>query len=336
MFRLGSCVFLFAVVSLTAYQTAPAPACGDYDQFDPEVVAVAGKIERGIVRDGHFYAVSSKGQLIDVDLKKRQARNLGDFGLKLTPLLDVADGKVCVTTDRQVAVINLKTGKVEKAAPQVRAACGVSLLSGEHVAVAEEASVESADMVWGTRRTLVQLDKDEQPAAHNVTMQHAGQTLYVADARNGTVSVFDLKTGKEGERIELASEGFDSACVVGDKAFVAHQRQGWGRKTPRFEIVELKTGKRKALEVPSDVSALGRRWNEKIEDKRINLVASADGTVLLSGKEKVYQYDAEGKLIGVLALKDRGQVVGGWDGQVLLASDSALRLVKLEKPAAKQ
>src|SRR5205823_13114723 len=92
----------------------------------------------------------------------------------------------------------------------------------------------------------------------------------------------------------------------------------YGINNPLFGVFDVKTKKYTDLKHPHGDKL--DRVDEKAFDD-VTLVAGPDAGVCLAWKGQVYQYDGEGRQVGVtpLAKADDGRLVGVWNGQALTA-----------------
>jgi hypothetical protein len=301
-----------------AMLAAPAVLAAEDRTRTPEAaITLPGTVANGILSGDHFIAVTSNGRLIDVDLKAQSVKNLGTLDLKLAPMVDVADGRAAIAADGRAGLVDLKNGKLEGLTLKGDPICGVMVGGEEKVIVQTDAAVTKINIAWGTVTKLAEFEakgvlENESPSVR----QRVGDRLYVTSTRDSSLSIIDLKEGKRIDEIKLKGWRIGGLQVVGDKAFVLGLRLGYGVWTDSFGIVDLKTKKYTALELPRHAM------------RPCTIVAGPEKTLLLTNEQGAYQYDADGKFLGTLA-NVPGRIVGSWNGQVLAAEKDTLKLVKL-------
>jgi hypothetical protein len=331
--RVLSALALLALCAVVGSADNPAPA-------QPAAIKLPEDVTRGVVRGDHLVAVSA-GRLIDIDLKRQEVKEIAVDGAKLTPYLDVADGKACVAAADRLVTVDLANGKATRSMEFHGDVRGLGFLDADHVFVINGSAVAVVDLAAEkTVRTIEVAPADEaaqwrQRDSKGVwtAFQRVGGRLYVADAfyyYDSRLSVIDLNEGKVLDRIGGISFWSTGLQVVGDKAFVPGVNLSYGINWPQFVCIDLKTKKATALK-HDDIK--DRIPSEKLD--QLVLCGGCDDALFLSWGEVVLQCDCQGRVVGKTTVKDCGRLLGVWNGQALSAGKASLVLTPLAHTASK-
>jgi hypothetical protein len=307
---------------------ATAGPGGADNQAAPTPIKLPGQVASGVVRGEHFCAVTSNGSLIDVDLQRRQVRDLGNPGANLLPCLDVAAGKALVASSDHIYLVDLRTGKPDRSLDFSATVSGLGFLGEDRVFVQTGCSVEVVDLAAGkVLHTIATGEKPKTTDREQVRHCRVGRRLYASNASDGSLAVIDLHEGKLIDRIPADAnrswEAIGNIQVVGDKAFVERMFLGYGIWQKNVALLDLTTKKYTRLRLP------GNEWVNRAG----GVVAGPDGTVLLTGHDnQVWQSDVAGEMAGPVTLAKPGTLVGAWNGQALVAKAELLQLVPLPRP----
>lgn len=328
-----SALALLALCAVVGSADNPAPA-------EPAAVKLPGEVTRGVVRGDHLYAVAA-GRLIDVDLKREEVKEIAVEGAKLTPYLDVADGKACVAAADRLVSVDLATGKIVRSMEFPGGVHGLGFIDANHVFVIAGSTVAVVDLAAAkTVRTIETAPEDEAPRwrkragkAGLTAFQRVGPRLYVADAfayYSSRLLVIDLDEGKVLDRIEGISFFSTGLQIVGDKAFLPGVNLSYGINSPQFVCIDLKTNKATTLKC-GDIK-------ERVPDEKLDqliLCGGCDDSVVLSWGEVILQCDSQGRVVGKTTVKDCGRLLGVWNGQALTAGKASLVLTPLAHSISK-
>jgi hypothetical protein len=328
-----STLALLVLCAVVGSADNPAPA-------EPAAVKLPGDVTRGVVRGDHLYAVAA-GRLIDVDLKRQEVKDIAVEGAKLTPYLDVADGKACIAAADRLVTVDLATGKAARSMEFSRDVRGLGFIDADRVFVIGGSAVAVVDLAAGKIvRTIEVAPADEAPQWRKreskrvlTAFQLVGERLYLADAfhyYDSRLSVIDLDEGKVLDRIGGISFWSTGLQVVGDKAFVPGVNLGYGVNSPEFVCIDLKTKKPTALK-HGDIK-------ERIPDEKLDqlvLCGGGDDAVFLSWGAVILQCDSQGRVAGKTTVKDCGRLLGVWNGQALTAGKGSLVLTPLARSVSK-
>ncbi|HVS37889.1 MAG TPA: hypothetical protein VMS17_20185 [Gemmataceae bacterium] len=342
-------LWLSPLALLGAVVGVVAAFCGGEDSKPASAapIKLPGAASRGVLRGDHYYTIIGS-EIIDVDLKQRQATARASLSecydyLPLAPFLDEMDGKACVASEKGVAsvpainVIDLTTGKVLHSVKYIGEVHGLGFAGDDRVFVIGATNVVVLDLKSGETVQTVPVLKPEQAEKRGTAAvsayQRVGNLLYLAENAAMRFDVVDLEAGKVVAELRAGYDWFGGLQVIGDKAYVRSINLSYGINNPQFGFFDLKTKKYIDLKHPD--AKITDHIIEKDFDQT-TLVAGPDAGVCLAWKGNVYQFDADGKQIGVTPIdKDDGRLVGVWNGQALTLGADALHLTPLAKASAK-
>jgi hypothetical protein len=314
--------FLPLLAALAALASSAQPGAGDSPKpSETAAVSLPGPVVRGVVRGDHFFAVTTNGRFIDVDLKERQVKDLGTFDLKLEPFVDVRDKQACVATKDDVYIVDLGTRKAKATTLRPTGVRGLGFLSDKQIFVqTDKAVIIKYDTCWGTTRTLVKFEsKDDRTGATTPAHHLADGRLFVTSGVDGKLAVIDVRGDKPVQFLDTPHWRLGGVHVVGDKAYIVGLRLGYGVYTTSFGSIDIKTSKFTEF-----------KGFPMYRQGVSTVMSGPDGSLLLSGSPTAYQFDNGGKTLGSVSVGDGGQVVGTWNGQVLTAAKESLQVVKVE------
>jgi hypothetical protein len=327
-------------LGLLAAAAPRGDSCGPYGGRPEFVVKLPGKVERGVISGGSFYAVTSTGRLIAVDLLEQQVKDFGTLNLKLAPLVDVAGVKALVAGEGRLHVVDLAGGKVERSIDVPGAAIGLGFLNNVRAFVRNPKGVAVVDLAEGKTLHTIDLcakaDVSLNPEPHQVASliecsagacvqaryKAPGQDLYVTTGLDNTVAVIDPASGKVRDRFQAPDWRVSSLQVGLDKAYVVGLRYGYGIWTNSFGCIDLKTKKFTSLKLTHSTL------------RPSTIVGGPNGSLFLTADGVALRYDANGQPAGKLALKNGERLVGVWRNQALVATDGSLRVQNLPRPEA--
>ncbi len=322
MFQNWARKMIFSVAALGAC-AAVAAACGIEP---PSVVKLPAGVERGTVAGNDFVAVTQKGKIIKVDLRRGRVTDLGAPGEKLSSFIDVADGKALVASPGKAYVIDLKTGKtVHWASFRGETVHGLGLIGKGRAFVHTGTTVAMLDFVWGASQGTIDLGaapKQPRRRSFSPLCQRVGQRLYVTNGSTNEMLAIDLDKGKVSEKIALPGERLGGIRVVGDKALLLDSRLGYGVLYNSLGELDLKTKKYSLRKFASRTGLT------------CSLTTAPDGTLFVVEPHQAHRCEASGKLTALLPAKEPGRLVGFWRGSALVASGTELKVVALPKAIA--
>lgn len=312
---------LAACVTLSGADSTPA---------SPEPIKLPATLACGTVCDDHVIAITSSGALLDVDLKQRKVRDLGTPGGRLLPVLDVADGKVCVAAEGRIHIVSLTDGKAVRSMEFKGKAAGVGFAGEGRVFVHEGTAVTVLDAA-GKQQHRIELGtptKEMDRWARGIAFHRVGQRLYTGTWFDGNLRVVDLEDGKLLDTIKLSEWQIGGVRVKGNSAYVVGLRLGYGIWTNSFVQIDLKTKKVTVLDLPPK-SMLYH------EMRGGALGASPDGTMLLTGGHGTWRYSDSDKPLAKVAERGGMALLGVWNGQVLIADRESVQFTKLTAATVK-
>jgi len=321
---LGSLAVLSAA-AITAY------CCGPYGESLPPRVKVPGQITSGVVHGKNFYAVTHNGNLIAVSLRNGQVKDYGTFDMKLSPIIDVADNKAWVCAKNRLYQVDLASGKIVQAVvTEMEGDINrLGFISEERLWVQGNSSAITVNSTTGKKLTTLDQVKDQEIHRHfNLCACDASckRMFTFGGESKAELTIVDMDQCKEIDRIATPKVRWDHSGgdlrIVGDKAYILCMRFGYGVWTNSFGYVDLKKREYHALKLP--------RNNSNVLHAS-TLLRGSNGTIFLAVDGGVFEYDADGKLLGNVLAKCPGQVVGIHNRLALVAGESTLEFLPLQQ-----
>jgi hypothetical protein len=297
------------VLAVTTVFVGALSACG---LDTPGPFKLPADVRARSVSDSHFVAVTASGRLIDGNLWGGGTRDLGTLGQKLLPVVAAHGDKALVASEGQAHLVDLKKGKIERSVPFAgKRPHGLGFLDAHRAFVHADSSVSIVDV-----RTGKALHKVELPGRFRMDWmgwhyRSANGRLYVAGE---ALYVIDPQQGKLVETIRARGNWIGGLHVTHKEAFVVEQAVGCGWMTLGVTRIDLATKKRAPLALPEG----GRRVH--------GLVSDHSGHFFLSGGNRTFRYDRDGKLQGEVK-GAQGQLVGAWLGHAAVLSGTTLTFV---------
>lgn len=299
--------------------------------------AVSPMFRQGIVQNSRLVGVDSRGHLTSNDLNWGTKRDYGALDRKLGPYIDVLGDRACVATKSEVCEVDLASGKVVRSANHKVGIGGVGFIGANRVFIHNGRSLEIIDLSSG--ETTHQLDLQNKPPKKRwyqgkslIAHSRHNELLYVASAFEGRVAVVDLNLGKRIKEIETGYGWTTGLHVAGDKLFVRQMGVSYGFIHEHLSTVDLVSGKSTRIEFPKS-SNKAQLANNSTQSwtKPCSLLPVDDGGFFLAANDGVYQYSANGLIIGKShqVLKGGKRLLGTHRGRVVFADAKSVRHVKI-------
>jgi hypothetical protein len=314
--------FLFALPLMLAATVALTPVGGadNPPATEPVSIKLSDTVSAGKVcgSDGNCVALTSDGKLSLIDLKTKQVTALSKLADVQVPSVDVVSGRVCVADGSKAHVLETTSGKTLASLDLKDRVYGVGFLGTSTAFARTATTVTVFEAASGkVQRTIELIDKPAKEHPEIASHFLYRDRLYVPSAYDGSLVIVDLKEGKVHDRITSNDWRLGSVLVSGDKAFVVGLRLGYGVWTESLAAIDLQTKKITPLKLPTALL------------HQTTLLGAPDGTFFLVNPNLAFRYDADGKLLGQVETKDRGRLIGFWNGQMVSTGRDALELTPL-------
>jgi hypothetical protein len=299
----------------------PLWACGT-----PQPVELPGPIGPAVVSGPHLYAVTAAGRLIDVNLfglGEKAVKDVAPVLGKDKAFLDVAGGKAVAASPGRIDLIDLAGGKLLRSLDWPGEIDGVGFVGTGRIFVRGRTTVAVVDLESAkTLHTIEFADKARRRIASRGAQCLMGTHLYVGGDNQGTVAVLDLEAGKVIDRLAIPTDAVSGICVVGDKVFVLGLNVCYVRMH-HLGWFDRQTKKYTALKLPDALLP------------ECTLAAGPFGSLVLTGPDGAFQYDADGTLIGPIVARDAGRFVGVWTRHALRIDKGWLRAEHIVRHTAR-
>jgi hypothetical protein len=314
--------FLFSLPLMLAATVALTPVGGadNPPATEPTSIKLPDTVTTGMIRgsDGVCIAVTQDGKLNAINLETKQVSALTKLADFQVPSVDVAPGRVCVADGSKAHVLDTASGKTLAVLDLKDRVHSVGFFGSSAAFARTATTVTVFEAASGKVLRTIELT-DKPVSGHPEIASHflCRDRLYVPSAYDGSLAIVDLKEGKVLDRITSNDWRLGSVLVSGDKAFVVGLRLGYGVWTESLAVIDLQTKKITPLKLP------------KASMQQTTLLGAPDGTFFLVNPNQAFRYDADGKLLGPVETKDRGRLIGFWNGQAVSAGRDALHLTPL-------
>jgi WD40 repeat protein len=151
------------------------------------------------------------------------------------------DGKTLVVRGREsLDVLDVATGKKSRELPMPESDCHGEIAvsaDGRAVALRREDGAHLLDFITGKK--ILQIDKLPKPSREPSLAFAPGSKLLATSGENGTIALWDLRTGKEVRRLGTPAEGAKATARFSPDGKVL---AAWSDKTP-LALFDVSTGK---------------------------------------------------------------------------------------------
>jgi hypothetical protein len=265
-----------------------------------------------------------------------ELKSLGKFDGNL---LDIADGKGCFAVKNMVYVADLAKGTILASQTFEKPNTQVCFVGPDRLAVLKGGSVQILDAATAkTIHTIALKEPAKEPVLRAVACRAQGDRLYVVTVGNSwehtVLNVIDVPQNKiiDSIPIEMAY-GFQEFQIHNDRALlVSHNHGAYGVWIYHASCIDLKTRKATTLKVPAE---LGGDIGVRGRFPQTALAVGPGDQFCVIGPSGVFQFDAQGKLIGQALPKTEGRILTLWNRSAVIAGKEALEIVPLSVKTAR-
>jgi hypothetical protein len=325
-------IVLAGLLATFATPSSIALACGGAYSTQP-------MFQHAVFTKSHMIAVDRNGHLVSNDLMWGTKRDYGTLDKKLQSNVAMGEDKVCVLTADEVCEVSLASGKILRSAKQSVGSGAIGYIDADHVYISDGVSVELLDLETAKAVAKINLVTDDEKklmakfdSTVNASAVRHNNLLYVGHPQRRGVSVVDLKEKKVIKQLEGLDRWVSGLHLCGDQLLIREWGVSYGFVSESLTSLNLETGKSLRIQPPKQSDGLPPRYDSAAK-QTFELVGCGGGGFLMAFQDGIYQYSADGKLVGssAQALKNGEILLGESKGRALLSNSEGFGFTRMKR-----